>query len=71
MLLEYQGAKRHAKCLKCRAEERSAYYQNHKEKYQVEYEPLNVNEYQKQYEAQQVKYLKKRAAKFGFPLIPT
>jgi transposase len=40
-------------------------------KYQVEYEPLNVNEYQRQYEAQQIKYLKKRAAKFGLQLIPT
>jgi transposase len=40
-------------------------------KYQVEYEPLNLNEYQRQYEAQQLKYLKKKAAKFGFPLLPT
>jgi hypothetical protein len=40
-------------------------------KYQVEYEPLNVNEYQRQDEAQQIKYLKKRAAKFGFQLLPT
>ena len=40
-------------------------------KYQVEYEPLNLNEYQRQYEAQQIKYLKKRAAKFGFQLLPT
>lgn len=40
-------------------------------KYQVEYEPLNVNEYQRQYEAQQIKYLKKRAAKFGLQLVPT
>jgi transposase len=40
-------------------------------KYQVEYQPLNVNEYQRQYEVQQIKYLKKRAAKFGFQLIPT
>ena len=39
--------------------------------YQVEYEPLNVNEYQRQYEVQQSKYLKKRAAKFGFQLLPT
>ena len=39
--------------------------------YQVEYEPLNVNKYQRQYEAQQFKYLKKRAAKFGFQLLPT
>jgi hypothetical protein len=40
-------------------------------KYQVEYDPPHVNEYQRQYEAQQIKYLKKRAAKFGFQLIPT
>jgi transposase len=40
-------------------------------KYQVEYEPLNVSEYQRQYEAQQIKYLKKRAAKFGLQLVPT
>jgi len=40
-------------------------------KYQVEYEPLSLNEYQRQYEAQQIKYIKKRAAKFGFQLIPT
>lgn len=40
-------------------------------KYQVEYEPLSLNEYQRQYEAQQIKYIKKRAAKFGFQLVPT
>jgi transposase len=40
-------------------------------KYRVEYEPLKINEYQRQYEAQQIKYLKKRAAKFGFQLLPT
>lgn len=40
-------------------------------KYQVEFDPLNVHEYQRQYEAQQVKYLTKRAAKFGFQLVPT
>jgi transposase len=40
-------------------------------KYQVEYDPLNVNEYQRQYEVQQIKYLKKRAAKFGLQLVPT
>jgi transposase len=39
-------------------------------KYQVEYEPLSANEYQKQYEAQQIKYMKKKAAKFGFQLVP-
>jgi hypothetical protein len=40
-------------------------------KYKVEYEPLSVNEYQRQYEAQQFKYLKKRALKLGFQLVPT
>jgi transposase len=39
-------------------------------KYKVEYDPLSVNEYQKQYEEQQVKYMKKRAAKFGYRLVP-
>jgi hypothetical protein len=39
-------------------------------KYQVEYEPLQVNEYQKRYEEQQIKYMKKKAAKFGFQLVP-
>jgi transposase len=36
----------------------------------VEYDPLSVNEYQKRYEEQQVKYMKKRAAKFGYQLVP-
>lgn len=40
-------------------------------KYQVEYEPLSVNEYQKQYEQQQIKYIRKKAARFGFQLVPT
>ena len=39
-------------------------------KYKVEYEPLNVNEYQRQYEEQQIKYMKKRAARFGLQLVP-
>lgn len=39
-------------------------------KYKVEYDPLSVNEYQKQYEEQQVKYMKKKAAKLGYQLIP-
>jgi len=39
-------------------------------KYQVEYDPLSVNEYQKQYEEQQIKYMKKRAAKLGYQLVP-
>ena len=39
-------------------------------KYKVEYDPLSVNEYQKQYEEQQIKYMKKRAAKLGYELVP-
>ena len=39
-------------------------------KYQIEYDPLSVNEYQKQYEEQQIKYMKKRAAKLGYELLP-
>lgn len=38
-------------------------------KYKVEYDPLSVNEYQKQYEEQQVKYMKKKAAKLGYQLV--
>jgi hypothetical protein len=33
-------------------------------------DPLSVNEYQKQYDEQQIKYMKKKVAKFGFQLIP-
>jgi transposase len=39
-------------------------------KYKVEYDPLSVNEYQKQYDAQQVKYMQKKAAKLGYQLVP-
>jgi hypothetical protein len=39
-------------------------------KYKVAYDPLSVNEYQQQYEAQQVKYMKKKAAKFSYQLVP-
>ena len=39
-------------------------------KYQVEYEPLRVSEYEKRNHDQQIKYLEKRAAKFGFQLAP-
>jgi transposase len=39
-------------------------------KYQMEYEPISLNEYQKRYEEQQIKYIKKKAAKFGFQLVP-
>jgi hypothetical protein len=43
----------------------------HMLKYQVEYEPFSVNQYQKQYEEQQIKYMRKKAAKLGFQLVPT
>lgn len=39
-------------------------------KYQVEYETISVNEYEKKYEEQQVKYFKKKAAKLGYQLVP-
>lgn len=39
-------------------------------KYKVEYDPLSVNEYQQKYEEQQVKYMKKKAAKLGYQLVP-
>lgn len=37
-------------------------------KYQVEYEPLSAQSYEAHYKVQQIKYLKKKAAKFGFQL---
>jgi transposase len=40
-------------------------------KYKVAFDPLSVNEYQAKYEEQQVKYMKKRAAKFGYQLVPS
>jgi len=39
-------------------------------RYKVDYDPLSVNEYQQRYEEQQVKYMKKRAAKLGYQLVP-
>src|SRR3990170_904697 len=39
-------------------------------KYQVEYEKISVEEYEKKYEEQQIKYMKKKAAKLGFQLVP-
>ena len=39
-------------------------------KHQVEYEELSVEEYEQEYKKQQVKYLKKKAEKFGFQLMP-
>jgi hypothetical protein len=40
-------------------------------KFEVAYEPLSGGEYQKRYEAQQLKYLKKKAAKMGDELVAT
>lgn len=39
-------------------------------KFKVEYEPLNVSDYEKHYKEQQTKYLQKKAAKLGFILTP-
>lgn len=39
-------------------------------KYQVEYEKINVEEYEQKYKEQQIKYMKKKAEKFGFQLVP-
>ena len=39
-------------------------------KYKVEYESIDVTEYKKQYEEQQIKYVKKKAAKLGYQLVP-
>ena len=40
-------------------------------KYKVEYEPLSVAEYERHYRDQQLKYLRKKAAKLGFQLTPS
>jgi transposase len=39
-------------------------------KYHVEYDPLSVLEYEHRYQEQQIKYLERKAAKFGFQLAP-
>lgn len=39
-------------------------------KYKVEFEEINVVDYEKQYEEQQIKYMKKKAAKLGYQLVP-
>jgi transposase len=39
-------------------------------KYQVEYEKIDVEEYEQKYKEQQIKYMKKKAEKFGFQLVP-
>jgi len=40
-------------------------------KYKVEYEPSSVAQYEQHYREQQLKYLQKKAAKFGFQLTPS
>ena len=39
-------------------------------KYQVEYEAISVGEYEKKYRDQQLKYMKKKAKKLGYQLVP-
>jgi len=39
-------------------------------KYKVEYETISVEEYEKKYRDQQLKYMKKKAAKLGYQLVP-
>jgi transposase len=39
-------------------------------KYKVEYETISVAEYEQKYRDQQLKYMKKRAAKLGYQLVP-
>lgn len=39
-------------------------------KYKVEYKTINVEEYEKKYREQQLKYMKKRAARLGYQLVP-
>jgi len=39
-------------------------------KYKVEYEKINVEEYEQKYRDAQIKYMKKKAGKLGFQLVP-
>jgi transposase len=39
-------------------------------KYKVEYETISVEEYEQKYREQQLKYMKKKAAKLGYQLVP-
>ena len=39
-------------------------------KYKVEYETISVEEYEQKYKDQQIKYMKKKAEKLGFQLVP-
>ena len=40
-------------------------------KYKVEYETISVEEYEKKYQVQRLKYMRKKAAKLGNQLVPT
>lgn len=40
-------------------------------KYKVEYEKIDVEQYEQKYKDQQIKYMKKKAEKLGFQLVPT
>jgi transposase len=39
-------------------------------KYKIEYEQISIEEYEKKYKEAQIKYMKKKAEKFGFQLVP-
>ncbi len=39
-------------------------------KYKVEYETIDIEEYEAKYKEQQIKYMKKKAARLGFQLVP-
>jgi len=39
-------------------------------KYKVEYETISIEEYEAKYKVQQIKYMRKKAAKLGFQLVP-
>jgi hypothetical protein len=39
-------------------------------KYQVEYETISVEEYERKYRDQQLRYMKKKATKLGYQLVP-
>jgi transposase len=39
-------------------------------RYKMEYETISVDEYEKKYQEQQLKYMSKKAAKLGYQLVP-
>jgi hypothetical protein len=39
-------------------------------KYKVEYKTISVEEYEKKYQDQQLKYMRKNTAKLGYKLVP-